>query len=1682
MNRPSSNNEMIPSHVYKSDCLQAIFDTVNKGYCVRVLGPRFRSKGALMLAATQMLQEHGAHAVHYLSMKQLANQREESFMVRLSTDLLLISEADVYVGLFTWLQQELFPMDTPIHAELMQTPREFLAGMQTLIRRLDRPLVLFIDTLNAAPPNVVISLLDTLADLFTAVSHRGTPQFLAVIGGTLHLEKNSNTPTSRFLQLSELVWIRDLDSQEQQAFGLAACYRAQVTPDSHALQTLYNRTGGDLFLIERILGVCLKQLARRGQKKLTAPRVSEAIETFLNNPLNSKIEEIFRLVDSDPNLLHCAMTILEHGSIPIAQIPLPIHDFPNLLDLCGIFQREGNSYKIKGDIWGQLLQKHLNPAQVGGFYALNGRWQQAFEYLGRALNQGQNQVRPALFTAVLNAMHASQNAKGAFNNLALGLTAAFPSSDLHLYAQQEGKLALFYPNASHLTKQIALDPLHQPEIQALNNADYTILPVNGEIRLLIPLHTELKSGDPIGLVSLGNLVSQRSPYQRRDEVMQLVGFLEQAAQVIEERANYANLLDMAEMRVTRLNRLNGMLTQMLHHREWSEPQILQAALVGITSPHGLDLNRAVLFMLNENEQCLQVPYAAGQLTQQDAEIERQIWLQQPEEATLMETAVSHMTISPLQNALKRLRLPLYAPAPDLLLHLLKNGQSLFSSQALPKKGLHPAFCAAINAPAEFALVPLTTGEQTFGILYVDNKFGQQAISQEQYQLLQTFVNQVALVVENARALIVERQRTSSWRHLLNIEEKLNNQVTQSLPELLKLAASSAKELFQADSLVIYPFQPAERAGVFRYEPAYVTAVGLQKSVQPSDKPRSSQGMAALVLQDGYVPVSDVQTAASSKVRRCIDTSTFLSREGIRAFVGVRLGSLSAPTGLLYLNWMHPHQLTSEQKTVLEVFANFIAIALPSARSYQQVQHNLSRRNLELKSLDQVFSNVYFGADADVDNTILLALRHAKRHTHASRVFLIQDEPKGRWGVHQLLSTGRMHSATVDALPRGLIEKAYIQAKSQLETNAGRPETGRFRSRFYSESRSGLAVPVKVTDNALAVLYLESRKRDGLTKKHQVFLEKLASRLAINLEQADRDRAMRKLRNLSQQLANEANLERLLAAIISQALHAMQATDAVAVYHQNPETEEYMVTAVSSDQETPITSPLPGPPLPIVQSAWQQASGEFVANINDTPQLRNAFPNKNMYQSAAVFPLEIGQTRVGCILFGYKFQSRFSQAEMSMLDLFAQLAALAILRAQLHTEAEQRQERLITVSRITPLISASVSTELVFRNLMQEILGAFSKANNVCIVEHLPEKNQVAVTSNTQSFYNVDLPLIEEDTFRTRLDVRRGVAGRVFETGQLSNVPDVSKDSDYIRAVPSTKSEIAVPLVFDGVIKYVLVVESDQKAAFTGDDEELLTTLANHAALAVKNAEQFKRAQALELTKQTAMMATGLIHDINNAVATFPDLVDEISYNYANNRDISAPLRNLEKSAKVTDKISGRLKDFVFTGAYKPNFVDVNSLILNALELSLPQKPPHITIEKVLASELPKVPADSLWIELLIKNLLVNAFAAIPIERDDAKVIIAATNDDTYLFLRIRDNGRGIGKDVQRDIFKFGISTKEDADHKMHGVGLFHSQLIAQAHNGTLTLESESGVGSVFTLSLPLQSNTQHTTQEGLVNV
>ena len=116
--------------------------------------------------------------------------------------------------------------------------------------------------------------------------------------------------------------------------------------------------------------------------------------------------------------------------------------------------------------------------------------------------------------------------------------------------------------------------------------------------------------------------------------------------------------------------------------------------------------------------------------------------------------------------------------------------------------------------------------------------------------------------------------------------------------------------------------------------------------------------------------------------------------------------------------------------------------------------------------------------------------------------------------------------------------------------------------------------------------------------------------------------------------------------------------------------------------------------------------------------------------------------------------------------------------------------------------------------------------------------------------------------------------------------------------------------------------------------------------------------------------------------------------------------------------------------------------------------PHVA-DLIAAGEVVERPAS------VAKELLENAIDA------GASAIVLEVQHGGLPYLRITDTGCGIAPEDQPAVFDRYFHTTADTKHDSTGLGLTIAQELAHLHHGEITLESEVGKGSCFTLALPL---------------
>jgi len=168
---------------------------------------------------------------------------------------------------------------------------------------------------------------------------------------------------------------------------------------------------------------------------------------------------------------------------------------------------------------------------------------------------------------------------------------------------------------------------------------------------------------------------------------------------------------------------------------------------------------------------------------------------------------------------------------------------------------------------------------------------------------------------------------------------------------------------------------------------------------------------------------------------------------------------------------------------------------------------------------------------------------------------------------------------------------------------------------------------------------------------------------------------------------------------------------------------------------------------------------------------------------------------------------------------------------LERSTEVSAEVLTTLAEIGEEVNSSLdldevlakSAALIKRHIDYEIFGVLMIEGDGSFLKH-----RFAIGYPRELAQNLRIPL------------GQGITGTAAETGHSVRVSDTSKDSRYINAIESVRSELAVPLMLQGKCVGVLDIQSRHLDYFTPDQQSILTLLASRLAVAIENARLFEK--------------------------------------------------------------------------------------------------------------------------------------------------------------------------------------------------------------------------------------------------
>ncbi|MBA4373959.1 MAG: hypothetical protein C0402_14005 [Thermodesulfovibrio sp.] len=279
----------------------------------------------------------------------------------------------------------------------------------------------------------------------------------------------------------------------------------------------------------------------------------------------------------------------------------------------------------------------------------------------------------------------------------------------------------------------------------------------------------------------------------------------------------------------------------------------------------------------------------------------------------------------------------------------------------------------------------------------------------------------------------------------------------------------------------------------------------------------------------------------------------------------------------------------------------------------------------------------------------------------------------------------------------------------------------------------------------------------------------------------------------------------------------------------------------------------------------------------------------------------------------------------------------------------------------------------------------------------------------------------------------------------------------------------------GELAGMIRLANSQNGNFSEESVRLVGIISNNVSVAIENSKLYQdlKAQMQELREtqeqlvQAAKLAaigelaSNVAHEINNPLTSimgYAELIREET-------DIDSIMRDVEiisKESLRARNIVQQLLEFARKRPLELREVNPNGLLKETVELVRVQiKNARIRIIEEYGS-LPSITGDANQLKQVFLNIINNAVHAM--SETGGILTIATTSREDQVQIAFKDNGHGIPPEILPKIFEPFFTTKRE---KGTGLGLSITYKIIQSHSGKIDIKSEVGIGTTFTLSLPL---------------
>lgn len=312
---------------------------------------------------------------------------------------------------------------------------------------------------------------------------------------------------------------------------------------------------------------------------------------------------------------------------------------------------------------------------------------------------------------------------------------------------------------------------------------------------------------------------------------------------------------------------------------------------------------------------------------------------------------------------------------------------------------------------------------------------------------------------------------------------------------------------------------------------------------------------------------------------------------------------------------------------------------------------------------------------------------------------------------------------------------------------------------------------------------------------------------------------------------------------------------------------------------------------------------------------------------------------------------------------------------------------------------------------------------------------------------------------------RKTMNNILKVGSISNLEFTALNEDGYE-FPAEFSASAIKDPSGNPTGFVFIIKDITERTFMEDELrryfEHLEELVEERTTALKQSQ--KRLVKAERLAAIGEAATMVGHDLRNPLQAIENGLYYINTELSNlpvSQKAMETFQAIHDSVIYADKIVKDLQSFA--SRREPLFREININTLVKETFSHVKTPENV--ETVIElGELPRIEADKDMMKRVFVNLAVNGIQAMEEKRGMLKVSTKKTKG--FIEVKFQDTGIGMKKENVTKIFTPFFTTKAQG----MGMGLSVCKRFVEIHNGNITVESEEGEGSIFTVKLPIQKN------------